>query len=90
MLKKHNSRKTMEAVSASLNLLNLNKKITKIQRYSSNLFFKNSSIKSNKSQMDRVTDLHGVPWFNEGADQVQVFHRFFDLLSPAAGLVAGE
>lgn len=40
--------------------------------------------------MDRVTDLHGVPWFNEGADQVQMFHRFFDLLSPAAGLVAGE
>lgn len=41
-------------------------------------------------QSQLKTHLHGVPWLYEGADQVQVFHRLPDLLSPAAGLVAGE
>lgn len=37
-----------------------------------------------------ASHLHGVPWFNKGADQVQVSGRFLDLLSLADGLVAGE
>lgn len=90
MLKKHSTCKNLGSCLSLTELVESIQKLTKSQRYSSNLFFKNSSIKSNQSQMDQVTDLHGVPWFNKGADQVQVFHRFFDLLSPAAGLVAGE
>lgn len=34
------------------------------------------------------SDLHGVPWFNEGVDQIQVEGWFLDLWGLAARLVA--
>lgn len=40
--------------------------------------------------MNKLSDLHGAPWFKTGVSQVHVVSQFFDGSSPAARLVAGE
>lgn len=40
--------------------------------------------------MNKLSDLHGAPWFKTGVCQVHVVSQFFDRSSPAARLVAGE
>lgn len=37
-----------------------------------------------------MSDLHGVPWLDEGVDQVQLIDRFLGMRNLATGLVAGE